>query len=193
METRFSDSATRLMALSGAIAWLVLAIAWQASNTLERSRDWEGLPQAMFFVGLIGLLIGGMALGVMALDPMGPVQRPKWRVGGLALLAIGLVLSIILGWAVPLWTAAYGLAMLSLAWSGALRVEGWIIGGALSAASVSFFALTALEVGAVDSYGDYPVAWMTATWLAGLGSAAGLLLQSRSLRSGRGAAAASRS
>lgn len=192
METRFQYNTARSMALVGAGAWMLLAVAWQASNTLEQTRDWEGLPQALFFVGLIGLLVGGLAFGGMALDPMAPVARPRWKVGGLVLLAVGLALSFIVGWAVPAWAAVYGMSMLSLAWSGALRAEGWIIGGALVAATVAFFALTALEVGAVDSYGDYRVAWVTATWLAALGSAAGLFIHSRSLAQGRDTAEASR-
>lgn len=190
METRFTNSTARHMAIIGAIAWLVLAAAWQAANRLEQTRDWEGLPKALFFVGLIGLLVGGLALGVLALNSVGPVERPKWRAGGLALLALGLGLSLVVGWAVPIWAAVYAVAMLSLAWSGAIRTEGWIIGGAFAAATATFFVLTALEVGTADSYGDYPVAWMSATWLAALGSASGLVRFARSTGSGAHYAAA---
>ena len=187
METRFSNDTARQMALVGAAAWLLLATAWQASNTLEQARDWEGLPQALFFVGLIGLLVGGLALGVMALDPVGRVRRPTGRVVGLVLLAAGLAMSFIAGWAVPVWAAAYGLAMLTLAFSGSLGRTGWIAGAALTAASASWFLLTTFEVGTADSFGDYPIAWITATWLAAVGSAAGLFLHARELKADRGA------
>ncbi len=185
METRFSNGTARLLALTGAGAWLLLATAWQASNTLESSRSWEGLPQALFFVGMIGLLVGGLALAVMAMHSVGPARRPRGRVGGLVLLAVGMVLSLIAGWAVPVWAAAYGLSMLMLAFSGSLGRAGWIAGAALTAASATWFVLSALEVGTADSYGDYPIAWITATWLAAVGSAIGLFVHSRSLRTDR--------
>ena len=191
METRFSNDTARLVALIGAAAWLLLATAWQASNTLEQARDWEGLPQALFFVGLIGLLVGGMALGVMALDPAGSVRRPRGRVDVVVLLAAGPAFSLIAGWAVPVWAATYGLAMLMLAFSGSLRRGGWIAGSALTAASASWFVLSALEVGTADSYGYYPIAWITATWLAAVGSAIGLFSHFRSLRPDRDAVVAS--
>lgn len=188
MESRFSNEVARRVSLAGAVAWLVLAVAWQASSILDQGRDWEGLPQAAFLLGAVGLLIGGLALIVVALNPTGPAPRPWLRAGGLVLLAVGLVVTVIAGWAVPIWTAALGLAMLALASSGALRSAGWIIGTALTAASASWFILSALEVGTADSYGDYPIAWTAATWIAAVGSASGLVWWSRSLQHDTGTA-----
>ncbi len=175
MDTRFSNTAIRIAAFGGAVGWLTLAVGFQASHTLEQGRDWDGLPQALYFVGAAGLLIGGLAFGVMALNRAESVDRPRLRVVGLTLLAIGLVLSLIAGWAVPVWAVVYGLAMLTLVRSGVLEGEGWIIGGAMSVAALAFFSLTELGVGTPDVYGDYPVAWNAATWIAGLGSAVGLV------------------
>lgn len=181
METRFSDTSTRRMALGGAIAWLVLAIAWQVSHVVQQQMAWEGLPQMMFLVGLVALLLGGLALAGLALNQVEPVRRPKTRIAGGVLLVVGLGLSVIVGWAVPLWTAVYGLAFLTLAWSGAGQRAAWLIGFALIVSSMTWFVLSALEIGAADAFGDYPIAWVSSTWIAGLGTAIGLVAWSRAL------------
>ena len=184
METRFSSNSARVVGLAGAGAWLLLAVAWQASAALDARNGWEGPASGMFFVGLAGLLLGGLALAGMAFYRMDPPAHPKARIVGLALLAAALVVSFIAGWAVPLWTLAYGLALLALAWSQSGSAPAWIAGTALTAASVTWFAMSAMEVGTADVYGDYPVAWQTAWWIAGIGAAFGLVSWARSVPTG---------
>lgn len=192
METRFPSSSARAVGLVGAGAWLVLAIAWQVSAVLDARRGWEGPASGMFFLGLAGLLLGGVALAGMSLHRMDPPAHPKAKVFGLVLLAVALVVSFIAGWAVPVWTLAYGLALLVLAWSSSVSTPAWIAGAALTAASVAWYALSALEVGTADVYGDYPVAWQTAWWIAAVGAAAGLVWWARSLPTGEPASQAAR-
>lgn len=179
-ETRFSAGLARTTARAGAIGWLVLAIGWQTSNALEQTMDWDGPPRAAFIVGVVGLLVGGLSLAVLALNPSGADRRPMARMVGLGLVALGLVFSIIAGWAVPIWAAAYGVGMLTLVFSGTLGRSASIIGTSLLVSPVVLVILSELQLGTADSYGDYPVAWAAATWIAAFGSAMGLFIWSRS-------------
>lgn len=188
METRFSNDAARTLGMIGGGGWLLLAVAWQVSAMVDARRGWDGLASGMFFVGLAGLLVGGLALAAMALHRVHDATRPRVKIVGLVLLAIALVVSFIAGWAIPVWTAAYGVAMIAVASSGAVRTPAWIAGTALSVASVVWFTLSALEIGTADVYGDYPVAWQIAWWIAGIGAAIGLVTWTRSLQSEAGVA-----
>lgn len=179
METRFSNDTARLVGTAGAVAWLALAVAWQVSAVLDAQRGWEGPASWMFLVGLTGLLLGGLALAAMALHSAEPSDRPKTKIAGLALLGFALLLSSIAGWAVPMWALAYGVAMLVLGWSRPESTPIWIAGVALVGASISWFGLSAMEVGTADVYGDYPVAWQTAWWIAAIGAALALMLWAR--------------
>ena len=181
MQTRFSNDTARLVGLGGAAAWLLLAIAWQVSAVLDAQRGWEGPATGLFFAGFVGLLLGGLALAAMALHPAGPSARPRTQIVGYALLGFALVVSFIAGWAVPAWALAYGLAMLVLGWSRTASTREWIAGAAFVAAAIAWFALSAMEVGTADIYGDYPVAWQTAWWTAGIGGALGLMSWARSM------------
>lgn len=181
METRFSNDTARIVGMAGAAAWLMLAVAWQVSAVFDARQGWEGPATWFFFVGLMGLLLGGLALAAMALHPAGPPARPRTRIVGLALLGVALVVSFIAGWAVPVWALAYGAAMLVLASSRTGSTPAWIAGIALVAAPIALLALSAMEVGSADVYGDYPVAWQTAWWIAGVGAALGLASWARSL------------
>jgi hypothetical protein len=109
-----------------------------------------------------------LAAGVLTVLAMIGVSRRSGGLGipgmiGLAIAGLGVLASII-AWAVPLWMGLLGIGL--LVFGGAalnngvapkrstmLASSGFIIGVIL------WVALNASKVGAVDSYGDYPVAW----------------------------------
>jgi hypothetical protein len=111
-----------------------------------------------------------LAAGVLTVLAMIGVSRRSGGLGipgmiGLAVAGLGVVASII-AWAVPLWMGLLGIGL--LVFGGAalnngvapkrstmLASSGFIIGFIL------WVALNASKVGAVDSYGDYHVAWAT--------------------------------
>lgn len=166
----------RRIELVGAGAWVVVAIAWQIAEVLERSRPWEGLPRAFFLLGYPALFVGGVALvgSVIGRDGDRPRSAATWV--GIGFLGLGVVFVAIAAWAIPLWAAALGIGMLVLAATGAFDRRGWIIGGALVAAPLIMLLLTELQVGTADEFGDYEIAWASATWIATIGAAAGLAM-----------------
>ncbi|MFO7549218.1 MAG: hypothetical protein R6X29_10165 [Acidimicrobiia bacterium] len=124
------------------------------------------------------LLVAGALMIVLAYRATLPGRSAAvWA--GLGLLTLGLTVSLVAAWAVPVWTAAYGLGMLLATTGSRFRLPGWITGASLVAATALFFALTWMQVGTPDEYGDYPVAWVAATCIGALGAAAGMVLWAR--------------
>ncbi len=169
----------RTMAWISAAAWLVVPIAWEASRILERTREWEGSPRAAYLVGAAAALAAGALMFSLVIVATAAVPRSKQTWLGIGLVGLGLVASVIAGWAIPVWATLYGVGMLLIGSSGRVGTPGRIIGSALLASTALFFVLTGLEVGAVDSYGDYPAAWSAATWVGTVGAGLGMLVWAR--------------
>lgn len=163
----------------GAAAWLAGPLALNASSVLEQTRPWEGLPLTVYLAGSLFIALGGLAvlLAILKSD-RGAFSIRSWI--GVGLVVLGLVVSGLATWAIPIWAGLYGVGLLVLASSGVFRQVGWFLGASFLAAPAIFIVLTELEVGRRDSYGDYPVAWTVAFWVAGVGAAVGLVLWSRS-------------
>ena len=178
-QSRVSGLTMRIAGVVGAAAWLAVAIAWQASNVLERTRPWEGLPRTAYLVGAAALIVGSVALALTMFHTTEDNRRQATTRIGFIFLAVGLIVSVIAGWAIPIWAGLYGVAVMTLTRNRTRPRVGWLIGGAFLAAPVAMFVLTALRVGQPDSYGDYPIAWSAATWVACLGAAAGMALLAR--------------
>lgn len=180
MTTSFEKRGRPVIWTLGAASWLAGPLAISVSNALEQSRPWEGLPLIAYLVGTLFFAIGGV---VVLLAIFKESRRDGFGVRswiGIGLVALGLVISGLATWAIPIWTGLYGVGLLVLASSGVFRQAGRILGAAFLAAPATMLLLTQLEVGRRDSYGDYPVAWAAALWVAGIGAAVGLGLWSRS-------------
>mgnify|MGYP001814714602 CR=1 FL=1 len=81
------------------------------------------------------------------------------------------------GWAVLLWLALYALGMLLVGAGSGNRVVS-LIGVSFGVGTGAFVLLTILEVGRPDSYGDYPIAWVSAFLIGTIGAGLGMLLWS---------------
>lgn len=167
------------MAWIGAAGWLVVPIAWETSRILERTREWEGSPRAAYLVGAAAALAAGALMFSLVIVSTASVTRSKQIWLGIGLVGLGLVVSVIAGWAIPVWATLYGVGMLLIVASGCVGTPGRIIGAALLASTAVFLVLSSLEVGAVDSYGDYPAAWSSATWVGTLGAGLGMAVWAR--------------
>ena len=144
---------------------LISAGFWLATAGLfvfgRESGDGEVAAYMIFSAGI--LIAGGFLL--LAMIGMGK------RLGGLGVLGMsglvvtsaGVALSL-LAWAIPFWMGLQGIGLLLFGiaalrsdlaprWSTVLTSAGFVLG------VMAFFALTELEVGAQDSWGNYPVAW----------------------------------
>jgi hypothetical protein len=147
-----------LFALISAGFWLATA------GLFVFGRDSGDGEVAAYMIFSAGILIAGGFL-LLAMIGMGK------RLGGLGVLGMsglvvtsaGVALSL-LAWAIPFWMGLQGIGLLLFGiaalrsdlaprWSTMLASAGFVLG------VIAFFALTELEVGAQDSYGDYPVAW----------------------------------
>jgi hypothetical protein len=158
---------------------LISAGFWLATAGLYVfGRDSSDGEVAAYMIFSAGILIAGVFL-LLAMFGMGK------RLGGLGVLGVsGLVITLVgvafsvLAWAIPFWMGLQGIGLLLFGiavlrsdlaprWSTLLASAGFILG------VIAFFALTELEVGTPDSYGDYPVAWgaslVTGTVIVSLG------------------------
>ena len=164
----------------GVAAWLVGPLALNASSVSEQTRPWEGLPLTVYLVGSLAIVLGGVAM-LLAIIQGGDREAfgvRSWV--GVGLVAVALVVSGLATWAIPIWTGLYGVGLLVRASSGVFRSAGRFLGVSFLAALAILIILTELEVGRRDSYGDYPLAWTVAFWVAGVGAAVGMGLWSRS-------------
>jgi hypothetical protein len=161
----------------GAASWFVVPIAWSISVVLDRTREWEGLPQLSWMVGAAALVIAGVIQLVMVLAAIRPVRGVSAR-AGTAILGLGLAASMAVGWAVLLWLALYAVGMLLVGKASGSRVAA-LIGVSFATGTGAFVLLTILKVGRPDSYGDYPIAWVTSFLIGTIGAGLGMLAWSQ--------------
>ena len=171
MSFAFTDS---IPARVGATAWFVVPIAWSISVVLDRTREWEGLPQLFWMVGAAALVVAGVIQLVMVLGAIRPVRGGPAR-AGIAILGLGLAASMAMGWAVLLWLALYAVGMLLVGTASMSRAAS-LIGVGFATGAIAFVLLTILKVGRPDSYGDYPIAWVTSFLIGTIGAGLGMLL-----------------
>ncbi len=169
---------TRTVARIGAGAWILFAIAWQLSNILERSMDFEGPPRTAYMVGYAAALVGACALVIVTAVRLDDASRSPRFLAGLVVLVAGAAAVVLIGWALPVWATVLGLGA-ALA-STRLGRPGRITAIGFLGSTAVFFAMSALRVGEVDVYGDYPAAWITATWVLAAVVSAGMYLMSSS-------------
>jgi hypothetical protein len=156
--TKFTNTAG-LAALAAAGLWLAAAATlWFASEVVN---DWDGA----FFI-YIAFVVGASAMTLMTTAGL------RGRLGGLGALGlagliiagIGVAASLVVGWALPLWMTFQGVGYLFVAlavWpmrvAPRLPMIGY--GSGFLLGSVTFTIVRVLEVGSIDQWGDYPLAY----------------------------------
>ena len=145
-------------ALVSAGFWLISAVAYWRMTAV--SDEWQA-PYAVFSVSII---IAGV-LGLVAMMGVGKRLGGLGTGGmvGMSIVSVGIVASL-LAWAVFMWMAVqavgfiiFGVAALR---SGvAPRVATVAVSSGLAIGFIVFVVANVLEVGALDSHGDRPVAW----------------------------------
>ena len=102
---------------------------------------------------------------------------------GITVYSLGVAVTVVAGWAIQAWMIFFGVGLLLVgAGSQALRASARLIGVGMLLALAVQLALTLAKVGTPDSYGDYPVAWTTATIVAAVAAAGGSLSMGRRSR-----------
>jgi len=164
-----------------AVAWIVVPIAWGISTLLED----DGGGDTFSVLGVLGwaaLVAAGVLTMLVMLKVDAIPTRVRFYRGGIVALGLGILVTIPMFWAVPVWAGLYAVAMILFAIS-TLRERGatLLIAAAMVAGIASLFVLTALKVGTPDPmYGDYPIAWFTSFSIAAVGGAIGNVLLGRS-------------
>ncbi len=165
-----------------AIGWLAVPVLWGAATVIDRSRRWEDGPLALWLIGSLALVGAAVVTLLMLIRAMSGVQRRGLVRAGHVFYALGLVATVVAAWAVQLWMAFFGVGLLLFGMaSRRVRWPAMAIGAGMLAGLATQIVLTLAQVGTPDRYGDYPVAWTTATIIATGAAATGSLF----LRGGR--------
>lgn len=136
-------------------AWLVVAGYGLRSAMVDDGGDWE-FPYLLFS---FALLVGAALSVTVAAWATRESGRPRLRMVGLVVSALGVVASFVAAWASPLWMTVLGVGFATIAVAAprprrevALLAAGQLVGLAV------LFAATVSEVGRRDEWGDYPAA-----------------------------------
>jgi uncharacterized membrane protein len=151
-----SRSAARRMTLAAGIAWLIVGVTGIIDGLVEYGDDWH-MPYTVFMLALVVAATLSVVLGAEATRGC---ARPRLRMAGLAVSAVGAVAAVVVAWALPLWMTLLGagFALLAAAADPAQRRPlALLAAGQLAAIAVLIVGIEA-KVGRVDEYGDYPVA-----------------------------------
>lgn len=164
-----------------AVAWLVVPAAWGLSTLLED----DGGGDTFSVLGVLGwaaLVAAGVLTMLVMLKVDAIPSRTRFYQAGIVTLGLGILVTIPMFWAVPVWAGLYAIAMILFAIS-TRRERGatLLMAAAMVVGIASLFVLTALKVGTPDPmYGDYPIAWFTSFSVAAVGGAIGNILLGRS-------------
>ncbi len=164
-----------------AVAWIVVPIAWGLSTLLYEDGGGDGFT-VLGVLGWAALVAAGVLTMLVMLKVEVIPSRARFRTPGIVALGLGILVTIPMFWAVPVWAGLFAVAMILFAIS-TRRERGatLVIAGAMIVGVASLFVLTALEVGTPDpTYGDYPIAWTTSFTVAAVGAAIGNILLARS-------------
>jgi len=166
----------RNLALMAAAAWIVVPIAWWLAALLESDESGTGITP--FYVLGWAALIGAGVLMLLAMLRVGAAPgRTRLFQVGIITHSLGILTSVVFFWAVPLWAGLYSIAMVFYAVAAPeVKRATLVIAGAMAAGVASLVVLTALQVGTPDTYGDYPIAWITSYVVAAFGGGVGSFL-----------------
>jgi hypothetical protein len=168
-----SRSAARRMTLAAAIAWLIVGATGMIDGFVDYGDDWH-MPYTVFMLALVVAATLSVALGAEATRGC---ARPRLRMAGLAVSALGAVAAVVGAWALPLWMTILGAGFGLLAAAAdptQRRPLALLAAGQLAAIAVLIIGIEA-KVGRVDEYGDYPLAGGIAVVLVGATAIVALL------------------
>ncbi len=163
-----------------AIGWLAVPVLWGAATIMDRTRRWEDGPLQLWLIGVLALVAAAAATLVMIVRSLSGSRRRGLVRAGHVVYALGLLITFVAAWAIQGWMIFFGVALVLFA-TASRRIRGpaLVIGVGMLAGLATQIGLTVAEVGRPDVYGDYPVAWTTATIIATVAAAGGSLVLER--------------
>lgn len=162
-----TTKARRNLGLAAMVLWIVVLGYGVRGLFVDDGDDWE-LAYSVFSLALP--IAAALTLGLLASATRG-CERPRLRVAGLAVGALGCALAGVGAWALPVWmtTLAAAYALIALASRGAVRRSIVLIAAGLAAGVA--FQLTSLQFGLdEDAAANFALTVATLTVLAGLAS-----------------------
>ena len=151
-------NAFRLINSLAALAWLTVGGygVWQILD--QDSGEYWQIP---YLIVTLALVVGGVLTVVAVWNLSRGVERPPLRWIGLAFCALGVVLSTVAAWAVPVWMTlfAIGFGLIALSGSKPWRRAVALLAAAQLVGMAVMFTAMAAEVGRRDEYGDHPAAF----------------------------------
>jgi len=171
------------LGLTAALAWLLVPVLWGIATVVDRTQVWEDSPQTLWMLGWFALMGAGVVTLLLVMRHTGGEPRRGLIRAGYVVYGLGVAITVVAGWAIQAWMLFFGVGLLLFAAaSSSIRLPARAIGAGMLLALGVQIVLTLAKVGTPDVYGDYPVAWTTATIIAAAVAAGG------SLRLGRRAA-----
>lgn len=142
-----------LIAVAGA-AWLLVAASGVWSAAVE-GEEWVA-PYTAFMLSLIVAAI--VSVSVVARSTRG-ARHPWLRIVGLVVAGLGCLMSVV-AWAMLVWMflLGSGFALIALSTRPPMRRAVACLSVAQLVGIPAFIAVTEIEVGTADSYGDFPAA-----------------------------------
>ena len=151
-----SRSAVRTITLVAGAAWLVVAGSGIVDGLVDYGDSWA----APYTVFMLALVVGATLTIAAGAESTRESPRPRLRMAGLGVCALGALASVVGAWALPLWMTILGAGFALLAAAAgpaARRPLALLAAGQLAGIAVLIAGITA-EVGRADEYGDYPLA-----------------------------------
>ncbi len=173
--TKFTKTAG-LAAVWAAGLWVAAAVTlllpWEVIG------DWD--TRAYFIY--VAFIIGASAMTLMTSAGLRERHGGVGALGlaGLIMAGVGVVAALVVGWAMPFWMTVQGvgylfvaLAVLPMRVAPRLPIMGY--GSGLLFGSIAWTIARAMELGSVDQWGDYPLAYKIGGTVGFVIVAAGLL------------------
>lgn len=151
-----SRSAVRTMTLVAGAAWLVVAGSGLIDGFVDYGDNWAA-PYTVFMLALV--VAASLSIAIAA-EATRENARPRLRIAGLVVSALGAVACLVGAWALPLWMTLLGagFALLAAAAEPAQRRPlALLAAGQLASIAVLIAGIEA-EVGRAGEHGDYPLA-----------------------------------
>lgn len=135
----------RTLRLAAAAGWVVVAGYAVREMAVDEADDWE----VAYNVLLLGLLVAAVLTLVVLATASDDSDRPRLRIGGLAVSSLGVVAAFLVAWAVPVWTSILGVGfgLLAIASAGRVRRVVGLLAAAQLAGLVTQLAILTAGVG----------------------------------------------
>ncbi len=146
----------RRVSVVGGCGWLGVAGYGISTATTESGDGWR-VGYTLFTVAL---LLGALSTVMIVAAVSRQGDRPRLRMAGLAISALGCAVAVVGAWALPVWMTLFG-AGFALVCIAAGSVRGRLLAALAAAHLIAIAVLIAgieAEVGRRDEWGDYPAA-----------------------------------